>query len=297
MALVTMKEMLEDARKRKYAIGSFDVSNCEMIRAVVDVAEELKSPVILSALEVDILGKGLDYFMAMAKVAAETASVPVCIHLDHAVKLELIKKVIEKGFTSVMYDGSKLPFEENMKNTKEACEYAHKLGITVEAELGHVTDAIAGSGESSMLDKDSVHKDENPEDYLTDPNEVIKFIEMTNVDALAVAIGTAHGVYATTPKLDFKRLYEINKISKVPLVLHGGSGTPNEDIKKTIELGICKINIFSEVLYAFNTSMKETLNNLENMSSWPCVVFEKPIKAMEEMVANKILLFGSDNKA
>lgn len=297
MALVTMKEMLEDARQRKYAVGAFDVSNYEMIRATVEVAEELKAPVILSVLQPDIEGVGLDYFAAMLKVAATTAKVPVCIHLDHAVEFESIKRVIDYGFSSVMYDGSVLPFEENAKNTKEVCDYAHKLGITVEAELGHVTDAIAGCGEGAMLKPEDCNVVEDPEEHLTNPDEVKRFIEITDVDALAVAIGTAHGVYTSKPKMHFDRLDEINRISRVPLVLHGGSGTPDMDIKRTIELGICKINIFSEVLYAFNTTMKSTLDNLNNMSSWPILVYEEPIKAMKAMIEKKIVLFDSNGKA
>lgn len=294
MALVTMKEMLEDARRRKYAVAAFDVGNYEMIKSVVETAEELNAPVIISALKPDIIGKNLDYYAAMTKVAAAITKTPVCLHLDHAEDFNDIKRVIDYGFSSVMYDGSKLSFEENAKNTKQVSDYAKKFGITVEAELGHVTDAIAGSRESS-LSHDAVVDDVH--DFLTDSKEVKRFIEITNVDALAIAIGTAHGVYISKPELDFDRLAEINDISVIPLVLHGGSGTPNDAVKKSIRLGICKINIYSEILSAFNTELRNTLNRLENMSSWPGVVYKKPMEALKDKVREKIMLFGSDGKA
>lgn len=294
MSIVTMKEMLEDARNNHYAVGAFDVSNYEMIRSVVDVAEEEKAPVILSALKVDIEGKGLDYFMAMAKTAAENAKVPVAIHLDHATDFDLIRRTIEYGFSSVMYDGSVLPFEENIQNTKQVCEYAHSHGVTVEAELGHVADAIAGNSDAVQSVQDV---EEKVSDGLTKPEDVEIFLDQTGVDALAVAIGTAHGVYISKPVLDFERLKQINAVSRVPLVLHGGSGTPDADIQKAISLGICKINIFSEVLAAFHTELKETLLSLSNMSAWPSVVYQKPVEKMRDKIREKIQLFHSNNRA
>jgi ketose-bisphosphate aldolase len=293
MALVTMKEMLDDARQRKYAIGAFDVCNYEMIKALVDVAEELNSPVILSALMPDLAGDRLDYFMAMANVAAQKAGVPVCIHYDHAEDFGDIKRAIDIGFTSVMYDGSKQKFDDNAANTKQVCDYAKKFGVTVEAELGYVTDVDIDHSETRTTNAEETH---DANDTLTNAKEVEKFIEVTGVDALAVAIGTAHGIYKSEPKLDFDRLKEINDISSVPLVLHGGSGTPDEGIKKTIQMGICKINIFSEIIIALNTELKRTLENI-NMRTWPIEVFRKPTAAMEKVMREKIILFGSDNKA
>jgi ketose-bisphosphate aldolase len=286
-----MNPILKDARQRKYAIAAFDVCNYEMIKCVVEAAEELRSPVILSALKVDIVGHDIEYFMALCENAAKWATVPVAIHLDHSTEQKEIERAILHGFSSVMYDGSSLPFDENAYNTAKAAEFAHKHGVSIEAELGHVTNAIAGDGESGAFEDGEVA------DWLTDPHEVETFVERTGVDALAVAVGTAHGVYRSAPKLDFERLEEINRISKVPLVLHGGSGTPDELIKKSIQLGVCKINIFSELLYAFNNTMKDTLNALDNLSSWPSVVYKEPKQAMTRVVKEKILLFGSDNKA
>lgn len=291
MSFVNLKEMLADAREKKYAIPAFDVCNSDMIRAIVEVCEEEKSPAILMCLKPDLEGNGLKLLAASAKAMAEQVSVPVCLHLDHSTSLEDIKRAIDAGFSSVMYDGSTLPFEKNAANTKEVTDYAHSRGVTVEAELGHVCDAVAGSGSSI---KDAV--EENPEDSLTDVDEVAKFIEITQVDALAVAVGTAHGVYKSTPVLRFDRLAEINKVSNSPLVLHGGSGTPDPDVQKAISLGITKINVFSEVLYGMNTGLRDKLNSIENMSMWSVFVYEDAVKNMKEVVRNKIRVFGSNNR-
>lgn len=293
--LVALSEMLADARAKKYAVPAFDVSNYEMIKAVIDVCEEERSPALFMCLKPDLENKGIGFLVAMLKEAAKSYSVPVCIHLDHATDFKDIKKAIDLGFTSVMYDGSVLPFVQNAENTKKVVELAHAHGVSVEAELGHVGDAIAGTGEDTLLGNTAV-KEENPEDSLTDPLEVEKFIEITNVDALAVAVGTAHGVYRSTPTLRLDRLDEINKISKSPLVLHGGSGTPDDQVKQAIALGITKINIFSEVLNGLNTGLRDKLNDIQNMSMWPVYVYEEANKRMREVVRDKIRTFGSNSR-
>lgn len=293
--LVTMSQMLEDARAKKYAVPAFDVSNYEMIKAVIDVCEEEKSPALFMCLKPDLENKGIGFITAMLREAAKSYSVPVCIHLDHATDFNDIKQAIDAGFTSVMYDGSVLPFDQNAENTKKVVDLAHASGVSVEAELGHVCDAIAGTGEDALLGNTDA-KEENPEDSLTDPLEVEKFIKITDVDALAVAVGTAHGVYRSTPTLRLDRLDEINKISKKPLVLHGGSGTPDDQVKKAIELGITKINIYSEVLNGLNTGLKDKLNDIGNMSMWPIYVYEEANKRMCEVIRNKIRTFGSNNR-
>lgn len=293
--LVTMKEMLADARAKKYAIPAFDVSNYEMIKAVIDICEEERSPALFMCLKPDMQNKGIGFITAMLNEAAKSYTVPVCIHLDHATDFADIKEAIDNGFTSVMYDGSVLPFEKNAENTKIVVDMAHAKGVSVEAELGHVCDAIAGTGEDALLGNTEA-KEENPEDSLTDPKEVEKFIEITDVDALAVAVGTAHGVYRSTPTLRLDRLDEINKISKSPLVLHGGSGTPDDQVKKAIELGITKINIYSEVLNGLNTGLKDKLNDIQNMSMWPIYVYETANERMREVIRNKIRTFGSNGR-
>ena len=284
--LVTMKEMLADAQKHRYALPAFDVSNYEMMRAVLDVCEEERSPALLMGLGVDLGGKGLPLLTSMVRAASDFYTVPVCFHLDHATDLESIQAGIAAGFSSVMYDGSVLPFEENAKKTAEVVAFAHAKGVTVEAELGHVGTAMVGN------ENDSV-KNEDPEDTLTLPDEVVRFVEMTDVDALAIAIGTAHGVYLKTPTLRINRLDEIVAVCDRPLVLHGGSGTPDEQMKMAIEHGITKINIFSDVVGALNAGLKQKLNAMQNPSTWPAFVFEDARKGMREAVRAKIRAFGS----
>ena len=190
-----------------------------------------------------------------------------------------------------MYDASEHPLEENIRLSKEAAEYAHAHGATVEAELGHVGDGII-SGEAKA-DNDY----DNPDDYLTNPDEMKRFIDETGVDCLAVAVGTSHGVYVHTPKLHFDRLDTLNEISKVPMVMHGGSGTPDDQVKKAIEKGICKLNIYSEMMSAYYTELKKKLDESATMSIWVSRANEKPLEALKEVVKEKIDLMGSANKA
>lgn len=293
--LVTMKEMLADAKAKKYAIPAFDVSNYEMIKAVIDVCEEERSPALFMCLKPDMQNKGIKFLTAMLREAAENYTVPVCIHLDHATDIEDIKEAIDNGFTSVMYDGSVLSFEENAAKTKEVVDLAHAKGVSVEAELGHVCDAIAGTGEDALLGNNDA-KEENPEDTLTDPEEVKKFVEITGVDALAVAVGTAHGVYRSTPTLRIDRLTEIDEIAGIPLVLHGGSGTPDDQVKEAIKHGITKINVYSDLLHGLNTGLKDKLNNIQNMSMWPIYVYEDAQERMREVIRQKIRTFGSNGR-
>jgi len=197
-----------------------------------------------------------------------------------------IKYGCDNGYSSVMYDGSVLPFEDNAKNTALVTEYAHKKGITVEAELGHVGNASVGSISETGTDTD-------PGESLTLPDEVVEFVEITDVDALAVAIGTAHGVYQKTPELRIDRLNEITAVCDRPLVLHGGSGTPDVQMQNAIKNGITKINIYSDVLYALNQGLKDTLNNITNPSTWPFLVYENAMKMMKEVIREKLRTFGS----
>ncbi len=287
--LVTMKEMLQDAKKNKYAIPAFDVSNYEMTKAVLEACEEEKSPALLMGLEVDLAGRNMNLITEMIKSASALFKIPVCFHLDHAASFDLIKAGIDAGFSSVMYDGSVLPFKENAENTREIVRYAHEKGVTVEAELGHVGNAMVGN----EADKVS---NENPEDTLTVADEAKQFIEITDADALAVAIGTAHGVYKKTPVLHIERLDEITSVCNVPLVLHGGSGTPDDQMKEAIRHGITKINIYSDVVGAMNSGLKNKLCSMENPSTWPVYVFEEARNNMKKVVKNKIRTFGSNNK-
>ena len=284
--LVSMKEMLEDARKKHYAIPAFDVSNYEMMRAVLEACEEEGSPALLMGLGVDLEGKGMPLITSMVKEASKFFNIPLCFHLDHATDFDLIKTAIDAGFSSVMYDGSVLDFDNNAKNTAEVTKYAHARGISVEAELGHVGNASVGSISETGTDTD-------PGESLTVPEEVARFVEITDVDALAVAIGTSHGVYKKTPELRIDRLDGITAVCNRPLVLHGGSGTPDDQMQNAIHHGITKINIYSDVVGALNKGLKDKLNSVDNPSTWPFIIFEDARVMMKEVVKDKIRKFGS----
>ena len=284
--LVTMKEMLADAKKNHYAIPAFDVSNYEMMKSVLETCEEEKSPALLMTLGVDTEGRNLQLLSSMINGASNYFKIPICLHMDHATNIDFIKYGCDNGYSSVMYDGSVLSFDENAKNTAIVTEYAHKKGITVEAELGHVGNASVGSISETGTDTD-------PGESLTVPEEVAKFVEITDVDALAVAIGTSHGVYQKTPELRIDRLDEITAVCNRPLVLHGGSGTPDDQMQNAIHHGITKINIYSDVLYALNQGLKGYLNTMSNPSTWPFLVYEDAMKMMKEVVREKLRTFGS----
>ena len=284
--LVSMKEMLADAKKNHYAIPAFDVSNYEMMKAVLETCEEEKSPALLMTLGCDTQGRNLQLISSMIRGASDYFKIPICLHMDHATDIEFIKYGCDNGYSSVMYDGSVLSFEENARNTAIVTEYAHKKGITVEAELGHVGNASVGSVSETGTDTD-------PGESLTVPEEVAKFVDLTDVDALAIAIGTSHGVYQKTPELRIDRLKEITAVCDRPMVLHGGSGTPNDQMQNAIHHGITKINIYSDVLFALNQGLKGTLNTMTNPSTWPFLVYEDAMKMMKEVVREKLYTFGS----
>ena len=283
MSLVNFREMLARASAEHYAVGMFDVSDLEMARAVVQEAEQLRAPVILGALGPDLEGDRLDYWFAVAELAARRSSTPVCIHLDHANTLDEVKRAVKVGFSSVMLDASASPFDENVRRSREVVDALKGRDITVEAELGHVGNGWVGSGEGS----------ESGPDMLTEPEKVAEFVERTGVDALAVSIGTAHGVYVKAPKLDIDRLEKITQVSDIPLVLHGGSGTPEDQLAAAIAHGICKVNIYSELLAAWNGAMLEELKATPHLAIWPGVLRKKPDAAMREVIRRKIRFFGS----
>ncbi|MCD8140656.1 MAG: class II fructose-bisphosphate aldolase [Planctomycetaceae bacterium] len=242
--LCTLNEVLPHARRNGYAVAAFDIVSDIYPRAILDLCEERRAPVILMALAHDLEGRGLDYIAGVVRAVAPTYTVPVVLHLDHADSLDLVKRCIAAGFSSVMFDGSGLPLRDNIDKTREVVRYAHACGVTVEAELGFVAgNDLEGSSTG--------------QGRLTEPAEVAEFTEKTEVNALAVSIGTAHGVYASKPVLDIERLRAIRSVTDVPLVLHGGSGTPEDQLSAAIHNGISKINIYADMRLAMNQGAAE----------------------------------------
>jgi len=282
--LVTGKELLDHANKHGYAVGAFNINNMEIVQAIIEAAEETNSPVILQASQGGIKYAGIEYIAALGKVAAQKAKVPVALHLDHGTDFDQVMLCIRYGFTSVMIDGSKHPLKENIELTKKVVEVAHAVGVSVEAELGK----IGGTEDDITVDE--------WEATFTDPDEAKLFVEETGVDSLAVAVGTAHGVYKGEPKLDFDRIKTIKELVGIPLVLHGSSGVPADSIKKAIEAGINKINIDTDLRVAFTKAMKDFLReNPDNID--PRKILTPARKAMKEVIKEKIILFGSSGKA
>lgn len=247
MPLVTTKKMLQDAQDGHYAVGAFNVENMEMVMAVIEAAEELKSPVIMQTTPSTVNYAGLDYYLANVRAAAERAKVPVALHLDHGSSYGLAMQALRTGHTSIMIDGSHEGYEENIAVTKAVADACAPSGIPVEAELGKV-----GGKEDDL--------DGGEGDGYTDPQQAKEFVERTGATSLAVAIGTAHGLYKGEPKLDQERLSEIRAVVKVPLVLHGASGVPDEAVRESIRRGICKVNYATELRIAFSVGVKEVLN-------------------------------------
>ena len=246
MSFVTSEKMLLDAQKGGYAVGAFNVENMEMVMAVIAAAEELRAPLMLQTTPSTIKYAGLDMYLANVKAATERASVPVCLHLDHGDSFDLAMRALRTGYTSIMIDGSHNVFEENIAVTKAVADACRPSGIPVEAELGKV-----GGKEDDL--------DGGEGNGYTDPLEAKEFVERTGVTSLAVAIGTAHGVYKGVPKLDLDRLAEIRKVVDIPLVLHGASGLSEEAVVESIKRGICKVNFATELRIAYTDGVKEFL--------------------------------------
>lgn len=283
MPLVTTKQMLLDAQKGGYAVGAFNVENMEMVQAVIAAAEELNSPVIMQTTPGTLKYADADYFYANVKTAAQKASVPVVMHLDHGSSFELAMKAFRAGYTSVMIDGSHGSFEENIEVSKKVADACHAAGVPVEAELGKV------GGKEDDLDGG----DENP---YTDPQQAKKFVEKTGIDSLAVAIGTAHGVYKGIPKLDVNRLSEIRKVVSIPLVLHGTSGVPDDVVKECISRGICKVNYATDLRIAFSKGVNEVLKKNPDTID-PKKYNAQGREEVKEYVMSKMKVCGSVGKA
>jgi fructose-bisphosphate aldolase class II len=284
MGFASFKEVLTDGYRNGYAVGQFNVNNLEFLQAIVEVAEEERSPVILGVSEGAMKYMGLEYTVAMAKAAAEKVTVPVILHLDHGSSYQVVLKCIRAGFSSIMIDASHYPLEENIAKTKQVVDACHVLGIDVEGELGR----IGGTEDDLTVDE--------REASLAIPEEAVRLVKESGIDALAPAIGSAHGPYKGKPELDFDRLAKIRDLTGVPLVLHGGSGIPDEDIRKAISLGVSKINVNTENQLAFTAKVREILNQDAKVYD-PRKILGPAREAIKEVVREKIRLFGSNNRA
>ncbi|MGL5279042.1 MAG: tagatose bisphosphate family class II aldolase [Cetobacterium sp.] len=281
--LVSTRQMLLDAQKGGYAVPAFNIHNLETIQVVVDTANELKSPVILAATPSTVKYAGIEYLIKMIEAASEKYDIPIAFHLDHHEDVNSIKEAILLGCKSVMIDASHHPFEENVKIVKEVVDFAHRYDVSVEAELGKL-----------VGQEDDLIVDESQSSY-TDPKLAKEFVERTGVNSLAVAIGTAHGLYKNEPKLDYDRLKEIKKLVDIPLVLHGASGVPFDSVRTTIEDGICKVNIATELKIPFAESLKEFFLKNPNESD-PRKYLIPAKEAMKKVVVDKIIMCKSDNR-
>ena len=282
MALVTTKELLLDAQKKGYAVGAFNVENMEMVQAVIEAAEELKSPVIMQTTSSTLKYAGPEYYYANVAAAASMATVPVAIHLDHGSSFELAMKAFRAGYTSIMIDGSHNVLEENIAITKRVVRACHAGNVPVEAELGKVggkeDDVDGGNG------------------GYTDPQDAVYFVKETGIDSLAVAIGTAHGVYKGLPKLDMERLSKIREVVDIPLVLHGTSGVPDEDVQECIRRGICKVNYATDLRIAFTQGVKEVLEEAPDTID-PKKYNARGREKVKEYVKGRIKVCKSEGKA
>lgn len=282
--LVTLNEVLKMAEDGNYAVGAFNTPNLECLLAVIRNAEEMNVPVIISHAELHEEIAPLGDIGPVMVMMAENAKVPVCVHLDHGETLDYLRKALDMGFTSIMYDGSLLPYEENVENTKKAVAMAAEKGASVEAEIGVLGGREAGAKSS----------DTKAEDLYTDPELAKKFVEETGIDALAASFGTAHGIYKVKPKLDFDRIETIKSLVDIPLVMHGGSGVSPEDYRTAISKGIRKINYYSYMSKAGTEAAKQLLNTQD-------VTFFHDIadaarKAMKEDVRKAMDVFYNKKK-
>lgn len=284
MPLVPMTEFLPKAKAGRFAVGQFNMNNLEFAQAITEAAKEEQSPFIFGVSEGALKYMGLEYTVALAKTAADTSGLPIALHLDHGSSFEVAMKCIRAGFSSVMFDGSHYPYEENIRLTKEVVRAAHAMGISVEGELG----TIGGV-------EDDINVDE-AEAALANPEEAIRFWEETGVDCVAIAVGTAHGMYKGEVKIRFDIIEQVASAIPVPVVLHGGSGVPDEQIRRAVSLGVGKINVNTENQVACTNTIREIFD--KDKKVYDPRKYMGPAKAaMKEVVRSKIRLFGSNGQA
>ncbi|MBB6729818.1 class II fructose-bisphosphate aldolase [Cohnella zeiphila] len=284
MPLVSSASMLQAARAGGYAVAAFNVHTLEMLQAVVEAANELRSPLIIQSTVGTVKHLGPDYLAAAATVAANRSQIPIALHLDHCTDFELIVRCIRAGYTSVMIDASHSPFEENVRQTAKVVEVARAAGVNVEAELGRV-----GGVEDDIVV-------EERDALLADPDECARFVELTGVPTLAPAIGTAHGIYKGDPNIDFDRIGRIASKVAEPLVLHGGSGIPDDQVRRCVALGMAKMNVATELRIVFTDAIKAVFAGNPDEND-PRSYMTRAKNALREAAAAKIRLCGSAGKA
>ena len=275
MSIISSNNMLKKAQREQYAIPAFNIHNLETMQVIVETVAEYQSPVILAGTPGTYSYAGTENIIQIANELSKKHHVPLAVHLDHHEEFSDIANKINAGVRSVMIDGSHLPFDENITLVKQVVEYAHRYDVSVEAELGR----LGGVEDDLIVDsKDALY---------TNPQQAIEFVKKTNIESLAIAIGTAHGLYKSEPKLDFDRLSEIRSVIDIPLVLHGASGVPDKDVRECIQRGICKVNIATELKIAFSDALKQYLlihpdaNDPRN--------YMKPAKAAMKEIVQKII--------
>ncbi len=274
--LVNMKKIVEDAAKSDYAVPGFNVFGYEDAAAIVAAAEEVNCPVILMTNRDAVAHMPFDILGGILKGVAANAKVPVCVHLDHGKTFEEAVQAIKAGYTSVMYDGSQLPLEENIKNTKEIVRMAHAVGVTVEAEIGSV------GYDDPSIQATAIY---------TEPEEAKQFADETGVDALAVAIGTLHRMQTQAAKIQYDRLDKIQELTNIPIVIHGSTGIVDEDLQKLVKYRVAKINIGTALRMAFGYKLRETIEN--NPEEFDRIkFFKEPMEAVKKAAKEKMLLLG-----
>lgn len=277
--LANLNDILPRAQREHYGVGLFNTTDSDMLEAAISAAEELNSPIIIGTAEVLLPYGDLKLIAPSIIDVAKKASVPVVVHYDHGLTFDRCIEALKLGFTSIMFDGSANDYESNLAQTAEIVKIAHSMGVTVEGEIGHV--GLAATNDGALTD------------MYTTPEEAEEYVKQTGVDALAVAIGTAHGAYKNKPQLDIERLSQIRNRIDTPLVLHGGSGLSDDDFKNTIHSGIAKVNIFTDLCLAGNKAMKQGIEEqLEYLE-----IRNLKVKYIKEAVKQKIKLFGCENKA
>lgn len=284
MPLVSMNEFLPKAKAGKFAVGQFNMNNLEFAQAITDAAIEEKSPFIFGVSEGALKYMGMEYTVAIAQAAARKSGLPIALHLDHGGSFEVAMACIRAGFSSVMFDGSHHTYEDNIRLTKEVVKAAHAMGVSVEGELG----TIGGVEDDISVDEANA--------ALAKPEEAIRFYEETGVDCLAIAVGTAHGMYKGEVKIHYGIIKEVVSQIPVPVVLHGGSGVPDEMIREAIQSGVGKINVNTENQVACTNAIREVLGKDAKVYD-PRKYLTPARNAMKAVVQEKIRLFGSSNQA